>query len=176
MPTEKAKQSVKEVSDLFASSSIIVAAQYRGLNVSEMGEFRASLREKNCNFKIVKNTYARLAADQSGKPELKEFMDGPIGFLTSSTDPALAAKALVNHTDKNSLPMVIIGGWLDGDILDEKTIKRLAKLPSKDELILKMVTSINSPIYGLVNVMEGPIRGLTTVLKRYVNNNLDNKE
>ena len=62
-------------------------------------------------------------------------MDGPIGFLTSSTDPALATKALVNHTDKNSLPMVIIGGWLDGDILDEKTIKRLAKLPSKDELI-----------------------------------------
>ena len=56
MPTEKAKQSVKEVSDLFASSSIIVAAQYRGLNVSEMGKFRASLREKNCNFKIVKNT------------------------------------------------------------------------------------------------------------------------
>ena len=59
----------------------------------------------------------------------------------------------------------------DGDILDEAKIKQLSKLPSKDELISKMMSSMNSPIYGLVSVMQGPIRGLTTVLSRYVDNN-----
>ena len=171
MPTEKALNSVKEVTDLFASSSIIIATEYRGISVSDMDLFRASLRSNNCNFKIVKNTFAKLAADGSGKPELKEFMTGPVGFLTSSNDPALATKTLVQHTEKNSLPVVIVGGWLDGDILDEAKIKQLSKLPSKDELISKMMSSMNSPIYGLVSVMQGPIRGLTTVLSRYVDNN-----
>ena len=98
-------------------------------------------------------------------------MTGPVGFLTSSNDPALATKTLVQHAEKNSLPVVIVGGWLDGDILDEAKIKQLSKLPSKDELISKMMSSMNSPIYGLVSVMQGPIRGLTTVLSRYVDNN-----
>ena len=121
-------------------------------------------------FKVVKNTFARIAADEAGRPELKDIMGGPIGFIVSDGDPAAAAKALVNYSDDNDLPVKIIGGVLDAEVLSADRVEALAKLPSKDELIAKMLGSMNSPITGLVMVMSGPVRALATVLQRHVEN------
>jgi large subunit ribosomal protein L10 len=97
-------------------------------------------------------------------------MGGPIGFIVSDGDPAAAAKALVNYSDDNDLPVKIIGGVLDAEVLSADRVEALAKLPSKDELIAKMLGSMNSPITGLVMVMSGPVRALATVLQRHVEN------
>lgn len=166
MPTERSIQAVAELEEGFKSSPLVIAAEYRGLSVGEMHGMRRAVRESQAQFKIAKNTLARIAADNAGRPELKEIIDGPIGFLTTEGDPAAAAKVLVNYIDDNSIEMTIVGGALDGEMLSVDRIKDLAKLPSKEVLLAKMMGSMNSPITGLVMVMSGPVRALATVLQR----------
>ena len=166
MPTERSIQAVAELEEGFKSSPLVIAAEYRGLSVGEMHGMRRAVRESQAQFKIAKNTLARIAADNAGRPELKEIIDGPIGFLTTEGDPAAAAKVLVNYIDDNSIEMTIVGGALDGEMLSPDRIKALAKLPSKEVLLAKMMGSMNSPITGLVMVMSGPVRALATVLQR----------
>ena len=84
MPTERNIQAVAELEQEFKSSPLVIAAEYRGLDVNEMQGMRRAVRESSSQFKIAKNTLARIAADNAGRPELKEFIDGPIGFLTST--------------------------------------------------------------------------------------------
>ena len=170
MPTEKGRERVAEMKEIFESSSLVIAAEYRGLDVGQMTGLRQELRSNGARLRIVKNTFARLAADEAGKPELKESMNGPIGFIVSDGDAASAAKALVKYATDNSLPVKVIGGMLDSDVLSADRIESLAKLPSRDELIAKMLGSMNSPITGLVMVMNGPVRALATLLKRHVEN------
>lgn len=166
MPTEKNIAAVAELEEDFKSSSLVIAANYRGLSVNDMQGMRRAVRESSAQFKISKNTLARIAADNAGRPELKEFMGGPIGFLTTEGDPASAAKVLVNYIDDNSISMTIVGGALDGETLTVDRINALAKLPSKEVLLAKLMGSMNSPITGLVMVMNGPIRALATVLQK----------
>ena len=170
MPTEKGRELVAEMKEIFASSSLVIAAEYRGIDVGQMTGLRQELRSNGARLKIVKNTFARIAADEAGKPELKESMNGPIGFVVTDGDAASAAKALVKYAADNGLPVKVIGGMLDAEVLSADRIEALAKLPSRDELIAKLLGSMNSPITGLVMVMNGPVRALATVLMRHVEN------
>lgn len=152
------------------SSSLVIAAEYRGIDVAQMTGLRQELRANGARLKIVKNTFARIAADEAGKPELKASMSGPIGFVVTDGDAAQAAKALVKYAADHGLPVNVIGGMLDSDVLSADRILDLAKLPSRDELIAKLLGSMNSPLTGLVMVMNGPVRALATVLMRHVEN------
>lgn len=166
MPTERSIQAVAELEVDFKSSPLVIAANYRGLSVNQMQGMRRAVRQSNSQFKIAKNTLARIAADNAGRPELKEFIDGPIGFLTTEGDPASAAKVLVNYIGDNSIEMTIVGGALDGEVLTTDRVIALAKLPSKEVLLAKLMGSMNSPITGMVMVMIGPVRALAIVLQR----------
>jgi large subunit ribosomal protein L10 len=166
MPTDKGIAAVAEMKDIFEASPLVIAAEYSGVDVAGMTGLRHELRTNGARFKVVKNTYARIAADEAGRSDL----NGPIGFVISDGDPAAAAKAFVKYSSDNDLPINIIGGMLDADVLSADRIKDLAKLPSKNELIAKMLGSMNSPITGLVMVMSGPVRALATVLQRHVDN------
>ncbi len=170
MPTDKGRAAGAEMKDIFESSPLVIAAEYRGVDVSGMTGLREELRSSGARFKIVKNTFARLAADEAGKPDLKEIITGPIGFVVTDGDPAAAAKAFVNYAKSNDLSINIIGGMLDADVLNADRVNALAKLPTKDELIAKMLGSMNRPITGLVMVMSGPVRALATVIQRHVDN------
>ena len=170
MPTVNGREKVAEGKEIFASSSLVIAAEYRGIDVGQMTGLRQELRNNGARLRIVKNTFARLAADAAGKPELKETMNGPIGFVVTTGDAASAAKALVKYAADKRLPVKVVGGMLDSDVLSADRIEALAKLPSRDELIAQMLGSMNSPITGLVMVMSGPVRALATVLKRHVDN------
>jgi large subunit ribosomal protein L10 len=170
MPTDKGRAAVAEMKEIFEASPLVIAAEYSGVDVSQMTGLRQELRANGARFKIVKNTFARLAADEAGRSELKDVMGGPIGFIVTEGDPAAAAKAFVKYASANELSINIVGGMLDSDVLTADRVKDLAKLPSKEELIAKMLGSMNSPITGLVMVMSGPVRALATVLQRHVDN------
>ncbi|WP_342825279.1 50S ribosomal protein L10 [Candidatus Lucifugimonas marina] len=170
MPTDKGRAAVAEMKDIFEASPLVIAAEYSGVDVAGMTGLRQELRANGARFKVVKNTFARLAADEAGRSELKEVMTGPIGFVVADGDPAAAAKAFVNFAKDKDLPINIVGGMLDADVLSADRVTALAKLPSKEELIAKMLGSMNSPMSGLVMVMNGPIRALATVLQKHVEN------
>ncbi len=170
MPTDKGRAAVSEMKDIFEASPLVIAAEYSGVDVAGMTGLRQELRTNGARFKVVKNTFARIAADEAGRSGLKDVMTGHIGFVVTDGDPAAAAKAFVKYSSDNGLAINIIGGMLDADVLSADRVKDLAKLPSKDELIAKMLGSMNSPITGLVMVLSGPVRALATVLQRHVDN------
>jgi large subunit ribosomal protein L10 len=168
MPTEKNRQIVAELTADFKNSPLVIAAEYRGLDVSQMHRVRAAIRQTDSKFKVAKNTLARIAADNADMPQLKEIIDGPIGFMTSNADPAAAAKVLVKYIGDNSIEMKIVGGTLEGRVLSAERIDALAKLPPRDQLLAKLLGTLNSPITGLVTVMNGPLRAFATVLQAIV--------
>jgi large subunit ribosomal protein L10 len=166
MPTEKNVKIVADLTEGFKESPLVIAANYRGLSVASMQGMRKAIRGSSSSFLVAKNTLARIAADNAGRPELKEIIDGPIGFMTTGGDPAAAAKVFVKYIDDNSIAMTIVGGALEGEVLTADRVKALAKLPSKEVLLAKLLGSMNSPITSMVTVLNGPIRALAIVLQR----------
>ena len=166
MPNEKSIQTVKELTELFANSELIVATRYAGLNVSQMTDLRVAIKESDGDFRIAKNTLARIAADEVGKPELKQAIQGPIGFLTTQGDPAAAAKSIATFATENRLEIEMIGGVLGTAALSAERVDQLAKLPGRDQLVAQVLAQMNAPVTGLVRVLSGNIRGLVTVLQR----------
>ncbi len=170
MPTERSVKAVETLTAAFSESPLVVAAEYRGLDVARMNGLRTALRQADCRFRIAKNTLARIAADNAGRPHLKEIIDGPIGFVTSPGDPANAAKVLVEYVQANRLEMNVVGGLLDEQVLSPERVDALAKLPTRDELLAKLLGNMNGPVQGLVTVLNGPVRALAIVLQRHIEN------
>lgn len=166
MPNEKSRQTVKELTELFSNSDLIVATKYAGLNVAQMNALRVAIKESGGDFRIAKNTLARIAADEAGKSNLKEVIEGPIGFLTSQGDPATAAKSIVTYATDNRIEIDMLGGVLGATALSAERVDELAKLPSREQLVAQVLAQMNAPVAGLVNVLSGNIRGLVTVLQR----------
>ena len=117
------------------------------------------------NIKVIKNTLTRIAANEIGFEGLSEFLEGPTAIAYSTEDavaPAKILKEFIKETKTEALTVKV--GIADGQIIDAAAVDALANLPSRDELIAKVVGSMQAPISGLVNVLQGNIRNMVYVL------------
>ncbi|MCY3544485.1 MAG: 50S ribosomal protein L10 [Chloroflexi bacterium] len=165
MPTEKKIQAVADMTEWLNEATIVISADYSGLPVTDMTALRRALREQEVSLKVVKNNLAYIAAENAGKPELKEIIQGPSAIALGYGEPTDPAKALSQFIRETRLPIEIRGAVLDGRVLDSAQVEQLASLPSKDELVSQLLSRMQSPIAGLVNVLNGPIAGLARVLQ-----------
>ncbi|MDI3533710.1 MAG: large subunit ribosomal protein [Thermosediminibacterales bacterium] len=156
---------VEEIRDKFERANSALLTDYRGLNVAEVTELRKQLREAGIEYKVVKNTLTRLAIkDFDYSDELKEFLQGPTAIAFSYEDPVAAAKILSKFA-KDHKNLEIKVGLVEGKVVDINGIKNLADLPSREVLIAKVLAGMQAPISGLVNVLNGPMRGLVYALQ-----------
>lgn len=167
MPSEKTlnqkKEVVKELSDKIKSAKTVVFADYRGLTVEQDTELRNALRKAGVEYKVVKNTLTKLAANENGINELDSYFNGPTAMASSTSDLIAPAKILVEYAKKyEKLELKV--GLVEGAVLDVKGLEALAALPSKEELVAKVLGSLNAPISGFVNVLNGNLRGLAVAL------------
>lgn len=165
MPTDRKVNAVQDMTEWLDGTTILISTSYAGLPVTDMTALRRALRENDVQYKVVKNTLAYIAADNAGKPELKEIIQGPTAIAFGYGEPTDPAKALSNFIRETRIPLEIRGAVLDGRVLDSAQVEQLASLPGKDELIAQMLSRMQSPIAGLVNVLNGPIAGLARVLQ-----------
>lgn len=167
MPSEKIldqkKEIVAELAQKMRESAAGVLVDYRGLTVEQDTKLRAKLREANIEYKVVKNTLTRLAANEVGYEELDPILNGPTSLALSKEDPVVAAKVLCDFAKTND-SLEIKAGFVDGRVIGVAEVKALAALPSKEVLIAKMLGSMNAPISGLANVLNANIRGLVVAL------------
>ncbi|MEX2426545.1 MAG: 50S ribosomal protein L10 [Thermomicrobiaceae bacterium] len=164
MPTPKKYQEVEEITELLKGSTLTILTNYRGLSVTDMQRFRRELRESGSTFRVVKNTLTGIAADNAEMSVIREFLEGPTAIVTSGEDPVAPAKA-TREFARISRILEIKAGVLDGNLIPASEVDRLASLPSRDELLAKVVGGLNAPIAGLVGVLSGPIRSLAYVLQ-----------
>jgi large subunit ribosomal protein L10 len=156
---------VKELADRLKSSDTLLIADYRGLTMPEIDELRTKLLESGARFSVVKNTLTRLAAEEAGVKPLLELIDGPtaIAFIDADGDPAAAAKIL-NDTARTNDVLVIRGGLLEGDVVSDAEIKRLATLPPADVVRAQFAGAVAAPLTTIVGLFTAPLRDLVNII------------
>lgn len=164
MPTARKETAVQELRDRLASSQNLFLTDYAGLTVEEITKLRGELRKDGNTYAVVKNTLFRIAAGDLAK-QLESFLAGPTGIVFAGEDPVAPAKALKTFHDATK-KVNVKAAYIDGQLVDAAAVARLASLPSKPELIAKLVGSLASPLRGLVTVLSGNQGGLVRVLNQ----------
>lgn len=161
---EEKKQLVAEIKEKLTKAQSVVIVENRGLNVSQVTDLRNKLRAAGAEFKVFKNTLVKLAADEAGVADLDQYLQGPTAWAFSMADPVSAAKVLLPFTKANDR-LVIKGGIMELKVFDAKGVKALAELPSREVLLAQVLGAMQSPLAGMVNVLQGPIRKMGYVLE-----------
>ena len=156
---------VAELADRLRSAQTLMVADYRGLSMPQIEELRTRLLEAGARFTVVKNTLTKLAAEAAGTKDVLELIDGPtaIAFLEADGDPAAVAKVL-NETARAHDVLVIRGGILDGALVGDADIKRLATLPAVDVLRAQLAGAVVAPLTTVVGLFTAPLRDLVGVI------------
>lgn len=150
---EQNKKVVADLVELLKSAQAGVLVDYRGITVEQDTQLRNKLREAGVEYKVVKNTLTRFAANEVGFQELDSSLHGPTALAISSTDPVAPAKVLSDFA-KDVEAIEIKAGFLDGKVISLDEIKTLANTPSREVLIAKIMGSLNAPISKLVRTLQ----------------------
>ena len=153
---------VGELGNIFADSGVIVVAQYAGLSVAEMSDFRARMREAGGSVRVAKNRLAKIALE--GKPcqGMEKFLKGQM-VLAYSEDPVAAAKVVEAYA-KDNKKLEVVGGAMGETVLDPEGVKAVAAMPSREELIATIVGMIGSPAGNLVAAITSPAANIAGCL------------
>ena len=121
------------------------------------------MRDAGIEYRVVKNAYTRIAATELGFEGLGEHLVGPVAIAISYDDAVAPAKTLAEFAKEHKI-LTLKAGVVEGQVIDADGVKALASLPSREVLIAKLLGSMNAPITGMVNVLQGNIRNLVYTL------------
>ena len=164
MPAQSNIDMLEKVKGSLEASKGVFVVDYRGLTVKEAQELRRALREANAHMKVYKNNIVRIALNDAEMPNIDDMLKGTCAYVFYEKDPVEAAKVLKQEADKLK-KMQILGGIADGKAISAEEALAYAELPSRDELLAKLVYVIGSPLSGIAQVCAGPARGLVTALQ-----------
>lgn len=165
MLKEKKAQIVGNLADDLSRSTIIIATNYQGLVAKQMTELRNALAKAGVGYHVIKNTLVYRAADQVGKPQLRDIVEGPVALAFGYDDAVNAAKTLSQYIKSTTLPLQIKGGLLGDRVLPPEEVLRLASLPPREVLISRLIGQLQAPVATLHNVLTSPLQGLLNVLR-----------
>ena len=144
---------VEEISALLKDAKSAVIVDYRGLTVEQDTELRKQLREAGVHYKVYKNTMINFAIQGTDFEPMKDQLEGPTALATSATDETAPARILNTFAQKAD-KLELKGGVVEGTYYDAEGIKVIATIPSRDELLGKLLGSIQSPITNLARVLN----------------------
>lgn len=167
MVTEAKKEEVLKLRKYFMESKSAVFADYRGVAAEEMTALRKELRGAEAHLQVVKNTLARLAAKDTPFESVKSLFSGPLSVaFGSGEDVSAPAKALVEFAKRNE-NLKITGGFLEGNVLDEAQVKKLASTPPKPVVQAMLLGTLQAPARNFMGVLDGVARKFLYVLTAY---------
>jgi len=160
---QEKQAAVAEIVKLLNSTVSGVLVGYEGITVADDTKLRADLRKAGVHYKVLKNSLLNFAVKEAGLAGLSASLSGTTALAVNTQGETAAAKILCEYAKKNE-KFVIKAGFVEGEVIDAENVKALAKLPSKEVLIAQVLAGFNAPITGLVNVLNGNIRGLAVAL------------
>jgi large subunit ribosomal protein L10 len=158
---------VAEITERFRDSEAAILTEYRGLRVADLAEVRNALREADAEYKVLKNTLARIAAKEVGIEDFDEMLTGPTAIVFVKSDVAAAAKALDNVA-KGHPVLVVKGGVMKGRLFDAEQAKALARLEPRDVQLAKIAGMFNQPAQMAVNALAALLRDFGSMLAQVV--------
>lgn len=162
---EKKQIILKELGDKLSRQQVVIFSDYAGLAVSQLEELRRQLKENGIDYQVVKKTLIDLALEKAKLNKVKvKGLPGQIGLVLGYQDEILPAKILYNFAKKNE-SLKILAGLVKGECLDNQALVELAEMPSREELLARLVGSLASPLRGLTNIFQGNLVKLVFILK-----------
>jgi len=161
-------QKIKSVSDLenvCKSSDGIFVVHYRGMTVLDILQLKKSLKTKQVNFRVVKNTLIKIAAKNADRSELIDMFSGPVAIVYSS-DVVSAAK-LIDQFSQTNDKLKIVGASINGKVVDVESVSEIAKLPSFDEVRAKLIATIQTPATNVARLLKAPAESVARVIAAY---------
>lgn len=171
MATKERKQEVvSELQEFFKDGKVVIVADLTGLTVSDMTTFRATLRDDNARLRVAKNTLVKRAVEGTEFKALDTLSKGPSAFIVGYDDPAQPAKTVVGSLKKLKKGSVR-GAVLEGNTLDDKAVKGLAELPTKDELLASIMGGLDSGARNIAGIFESMIRDIALLAEEVAKKN-----
>ncbi|HVE80580.1 MAG TPA: 50S ribosomal protein L10 [Candidatus Dormibacteraeota bacterium] len=163
---EVKQQNVEQLKQDLSQLKLAVLTDYRGLSVAEINELRDTLREEGISYRVTKNTLLRIAVKDT--PAMAHIdpssFTGPMALAVSADDEIAPARVVFQYAAQHKALDIVGAITADGKLLSAEEVKALATLPTKEELLAKLVGTFTAPMSGLVGVMGGNVRGIVTVL------------
>lgn len=157
------EQAVADVAEKMKRAQSMVVVDYRGLTVEEVSKLRTEFRNAGVEYRVIKNNMLRRAAESCGIENVEELFRGPSAVAFGYEDAVAPAKIMCKF-QKDMQKTEIKGGVLDGKAVDQQEIVSLSKLPGKEELLAKMLGSLNAPITNFALALSAVPRGLAVAL------------
>lgn len=158
---------VDEVAAKLAAAKAVFVTEYRGLRVGQLANLRRSLRSAGGEYKVYKNTLARLGAQKAGIADLDDLLVGPSGLTFVSGDIAAVAKSLRDVAKANPL-LVLKGGAMGGKVLSARDIEALAELPSREVLLAQLAGAFQAPLVKTAGLLQALPRNFAYGLKALI--------
>jgi large subunit ribosomal protein L10 len=165
MPTQKKIDTVEELKRRISRATIAIGADYRGLRVPEMEQMRRRLRQASVEVKVVKNNLLRLAADQTGMPELMQVVEGPTALVLGYEDPIQAAKAISDYAQSAPPTFAIRGAFMEGQVISPGDLRELVRLPPRTTMLAQLAGDLQSPLAALSGLLDSPLRELASLMQ-----------
>ncbi|MBL0849105.1 MAG: 50S ribosomal protein L10 [Candidatus Liberibacter ctenarytainae] len=166
MNREEKSVEIAELSKIFSSFSSIIVANYHGISVSQVNDLRKRLREAGGCVKVIKNSLVKIAIRDTDFQGMSDLFVGQ-SMIVYSSDPIVAPKVSVGFANDNNR-FVIIGGVLEGGVLDKDSIQKIASLPSIDKVRAKIINAIQFNASQLVRILGAPQTQIVRVFSAYV--------
>jgi large subunit ribosomal protein L10 len=163
---QKAEQ-VELLTEKLKKAKVAVLTDYRGLTVSQIQDLRGKLRGGDVEYRVVKNTLARRAAEAAGVAALEKDLEGPVAIAFGYDDLSTPAKLINDWVRATRLKLDVKGGLVEGRVFSSDQVKSLADLPSRETLIAQLLGTLQSPVGQLVGIMQTPLQQLLGVLNAY---------
>lgn len=165
MPNAQNKEALAKIKEELDGVSAVWVVDYRGLTVKDAQQLRREIREAGAHLVVYKNTLMHIALEESGLPTMEDILEGPNAFVFTEADPAAAAKAIKEFSEKNE-NLVIKGGIMDGAEYDAAQVVSIASLPSREELYASMAAALSSIACGLAVTINGVPQGLAQATRQ----------
>jgi large subunit ribosomal protein L10 len=163
MPNTKNINQVEQLTDKLSKAKAVYFTEYHGLNVEDITKLRREFSKIDVEFKVAKNTLIKLAADNNKLKGLDPYLSGSTAIAISYEDPTGPARVLKAFKKEHELPD-IKGIIFEGEVLDGKEFKRIADLPTKDQLLAMLASSLSSPMTQLALTLKSSMTDLGNVL------------
>ena len=170
MPRARKEQKAEQVellTEKLKKARVAVLTDYRGLTVSQIQDLRGKLRTGDVEYRVVKNTLARRAAQAAGVPALEAELEGPVAIAFGYDDLSLPSRLINEWVRATRLKLDVKGGLVEGRVFSPNQVKQLADLPSRETLIAQLAGAIQSPIAQLAGALQMPLSMLASALESY---------
>ncbi|MFQ5793823.1 MAG: 50S ribosomal protein L10 [Candidatus Bipolaricaulia bacterium] len=175
MPTTIKVQQIETLVERFSTATALVVSDYRGLSAQEMVSLRERFTKNELEYRVVKNTLARVAAERAKVNDIAQLVEGPTSICFGYDDPALPFK-ICREVQQTYPAYKIRGGFIEGELVTVEEVARIADLPSREVLLAQVASTLNGPVRNLAVTLKGIIQGLAVVLSQVVEQKTDGTE